>query len=323
MTTIADLLLAKHDDDRTGFLHETGRWSFRQVLAEGRRRAAIFQARHDPTRPPHIAVLLDNSPDYLFWLVAAALARAVVVGINATYRGEPLAQLIDHTDCELLVTTRSHAELLNGVESPVPADRVLLVDTPDHAGELVAAPLFDGPAGAVAEDDLYLLVFTSGSTGMPKAVRCTQGRLARSGAHVAAVAALSHEDVVYAPLPMFHAASLFTGWSSTLNAGVPFATRTRFSASRTLADIRTHQATVLTYTGKVLNYILAVPEQPDDAEVPLRLAIGNEASEPDIRSFARRFRCAVRDSYGSTEGVIIIRRDATCLRARWGRRRTR
>ena len=66
---------------------------------------------------------------------------------------------------------------------------------------------------------------------------------------------------------------------------------------------------MLTYTGKVLNYILATPEQPDDADNPLRLAIGNEASDRDIREFSRRFGCNVRDSYGSTEGIIIIRRD--------------
>src|SRR3546814_1187511 len=49
----------------------------------------------------------------------------------------------------------------------------------------------------------------------------------------------------------------------------------------------------------------------DLSDVPLRLAIGNEASEHDIKEFTRRFGCGVRDSYGSTEGVIIIRRDAT------------
>jgi fatty-acyl-CoA synthase len=76
-----------------------------------------------------------------------------------------------------------------------------------------------------------------------------------------------------------------------------------------MPDVRAFGATVLTYTGKVLNYILSVPEKPDDGVVPLRLAIGNEASEHDIRVFARRYGCDVRDSYGSTEGVIIIRRD--------------
>jgi len=114
---------------------------------------------------------------------------------------------------------------------------------------------------------------------------------------------------VYAPLPFFHAASLFTGWAGAVSAGIPIATRTRFSASGTVPDLRRFGATHLTYTGKVLNYMLGVPEDPADAELPLRLAIGNEASEHDIREFARRFDCQVRDSYGSTEGVIIVRRD--------------
>lgn len=82
----------------------------------------------------------------------------------------------------------------------------------------------------------------------------------------------------------------------------------RFSASGTLQDVRRYGATMLTYTGKVLNYVLATPEEPDDADNPLRLAIGNEASLKDIRAFAHRFGCTVRDSYGSTEGIIIIRR---------------
>ena len=161
----------------------------------------------------------------------------------------------------------------------------------------------------VTADDLLLLIFTSGSTGMPKAVRCTQGRYARTGAHVATIAELTEADVIYTPLPFFHSSSLFTGWASAITAGIPVATRARFSASGTLVDIRRWGATMLTYTGKVLNYIVATPEQPDDADNPLRLAVGNEASDRDIREFARRFGCNVRDSYGSTEGIIIIRRD--------------
>jgi len=115
--------------------------------------------------------------------------------------------------------------------------------------------------------------------------------------------------VVYSPLPMFHSSSLFTGLASALSTGIPFAVRPKFSASNTLPDIRKHRATFLTYTGKVLNYILATPERPDDAASTLRLAVGNEASLRDIREFARRFGCTVRDSYGSTEGIIVIRRD--------------
>jgi fatty-acyl-CoA synthase len=311
MTTVAELLLDRAEDDAPALLIEDRAWSYRQLVEEGRRRAALFADLHDPDRPPHVGVLLDNVPDYVFWLAAAALSGSVVVGINSTYRGAQLAQLIRHTDCEVLVTSSAFSPLLAGAGDPVPGDRVLLVDRPEYEDRLRASPPAAGTGSRVDEDDLFILIFTSGSTGLPKAVRCTQGRIARTGAHVAAIAELTGDDVVYSSLPFFHSSSLFTGWSSALTARVPISTRPRFSASNTLADIRTFGATFLTYTGKVLNYILAVPEAPDDAESPLRLAIGNEASERDIKAFARRFGCTVRDSYGSTEGVIIIRRDAS------------
>lgn len=309
MAGFGALLASRADDDQPALFYEDSQWSYRQLVAEGRRRAALLDELLDADRPPHVGVLLDNVPDYLFWLTAGALSGAVIVGINSTYRGEQLAQLIDHTDCQVLVTDRELSALLAGADHAVAPDHVLVVDDPSYKARLDAAAPLPADAAAPAEDDLFALIFTSGSTGMPKAVRCTQGRIARTGTHVASIAELTTDDVIYAPLPFFHAASLFTAWAAAVHAGVPIAIRKKFSTSATVPDIRKFGVTFLTYTGKVLNYILSAPEQDDDATVPLRLAIGNEASEGDIREFARRFDCHVRDSYGSTEGVIIVRRD--------------
>src|SRR5206468_12422924 len=132
-----------------------------------------------------------------------------------------------------------------------------------------------------------------------------------TGRRGARLTGLGPGKAVYAPLPMFHSSALFTGLSCALNGSVPFATRSRFSASLAMPDIRRTGATMLAYTGKILNYILATPPSPDDASSPVTFAFGNEASEDDIREFSRRFDCAVRDSYGSTEGLVIIRRDAS------------
>ncbi|MCM3884555.1 AMP-binding protein [Frankia sp. R82] len=308
-TTAAQLLRARAGDDGPGLIIGEDRWSYRELVAQAARRANHFASIRDPQRPPHIGVLLENVADYVFWLGAAALSGATVVGINATYRGEQLGQLVRHTDCQLLVTSAGLAPLLEGVDTAVAPERVLVVGTPGYTALLEAAPA-TLPAVEVSPEDLFLLIFTSGSTGLPKAVRCTNGRFARTGGHVAKVTELQRgRDLVYSPLPFFHSSSLFTGWSSALNAAVPIATRPRFSASNTLPDLRRTGATVMTYTGKVLNYILATPERPDDADSPLRVAVGNEASLRDIREFARRFGATVRDSYGSTEGIIIIRRD--------------
>src|SRR4051794_21129644 len=128
MTTVADLLLARADDDRPGLLHEDGTWTFRQVVEEGRRRAALHAQLHDPTVPPHIGVLLDNRANYLFWLVAGALSGSVVVGINSTYRGGELAQLVQHSECELLITSSDLLPLLGDGPPPVASDRILVVD---------------------------------------------------------------------------------------------------------------------------------------------------------------------------------------------------
>jgi fatty-acyl-CoA synthase len=308
VTTVDGILRRHVDSDGDALRFGDSTWTYRQLAAEASRRCALISQHLEPGRPPHIGVLLDNVPDYLFWLAAAALSGSVIVGINSTYRGDQLGQLIRHTDCQLLVSASTHEPLLAGVATGVPKEHVLLVDHPAYDAELAAQPA-DLPDGPVSADDLFLLIFTSGSTGLPKAVRCTQGRMARTGAHVSTIMGLGAGDAVYSPLPFFHSSSLFSGWASALNAGIPISTRARFSASGTLPDIRRFGATLLTYTGKVLNYILATPEQPDDGENPLRMALGNEASPRDIREFARRFRSGVRDSYGSTEGIIIVRRD--------------
>jgi fatty-acyl-CoA synthase len=308
-TTVNEVILSREEDDHPALFFEDRSWSYRELVLEGRRRAAIFRKHRHPGHPPHIGVLLENVPEYFFWLTGAAVSGAVVVGINSTYRGAQLEQLIRHTDCQMVVTSTDMRHLIDGLDLGPAQNEVLDIESAEYMARLDVDPFRERPA--IAEDDLFLLIFTSGSTGLPKAVRCTQGRFARTGSHVAGVIPLTPEDVVYSPLPFFHTSSLFTGWSSTLWAGVPIATRRRFSASQTLNDLRRYDATVLTYTGKVLNYILAVPEGPDDADNKLKMAMGNEASRRDIVEFARRFDCRVSDAYGSTEGIIIIRRDAS------------
>lgn len=318
MTTVQELFLRRADDDGPGAVFEDRTYTYREVVAEAERRAALWEDRRDPTRPPHLGVLLDNTAEYLFWLGAAAITRSVVVGINATYRGAELARLVDHCDCQVLVTSDTYEGLLVDAPHGVPADRVLRTHTAEYAAALDATT--GGRAWLPADaDDLYLLIFTSGSTGFPKAVRCTQGRFARTGAHVASITPAGPGRAVYAPLPFFHTSALFTGIACALHAGAPIGSRARFSASQTVPDIRRMGAVMLTYTGKVLNYLLAQPPAPDDASSPLELAIGNEASESDIREFAARFGCQVRDSYGSSEGVIIIRRDESMPRGSIGR----
>ena len=109
-------------------------------------------------------------------------------------------------------------------------------------------------------------------------------------------------------MPLFHSNALVAGWGVAIATGAAMAPA-KFSASGFLDDIRRYGATYMNYVGKPLAYILATPERPDDADNPLRVAFGNEASDRDIDEFTRRFDSTVWDGFGSTENAVIITRE--------------
>ena len=305
MTALADQLLARADDPKPGLLAEDRVVEWRSVVEEVRARAALALALRRPG-PFHIGVMLENVPDFVYWLLSTAFSGATVVGVNTTRRGGQLAADIRHTDCQLLVTSDGLRGLLDH-ETPVAADRMLSVDSADYA-RVVDEHRGRDVAAAVDESAPALLMFTSGSTGAPKAVICSHARLAATGPRSAEHLGILADDVLYESMPLFHGNAVFANLAPALALGATVALRPTFSASAFLADVRRYGATYFNYVGRALAYVLATPEQPDDAHNPLRLGFGTEASARDREVFERRFGCRLIESYGSSEGVISMAR---------------
>ena len=308
--TFADHVLARADDDNIAILFEEQSWTYREWVRECIARADLF----DSVRiegAAHIGLLLENVPDFTMWLGAAALAGATVVGINPTRRGSELARDITFTECQLIITETSQADLLDGLDLGPAAARVLVVDTASY-GELVAAHRPATAEGYIAAsyepESQYLLLFTSGTSGAPKAVITSHGRLQNVSASMIGLTSLTSDDVTYISMPLFHSNALFTAWAPSVVSGATIALRRTFSASGFLPDVRRFGATYFNYVGKPLAYVLATPERTDDADNPLVRGYGNEAAEADLHRFAQRFRCTLNDGYGQTEtGASIIR----------------
>jgi fatty-acyl-CoA synthase len=305
------MVAARAEDDRTGVMDASGHWTWREAVREGAARAALARSLFGGGAP-HVGVLLPNGPEYLFWLNGAALAGAAIVGINPTRRGEALAADVRATDCAMIVTDADGAALLEGLSLGVAGDNVLVTGSPRYesllaqfAGSAAARALVDG-AGAIDEDTLYLLIFTSGTTGVPKAVRCTQGRLAGIAEVAAPGYGYGADDVCYCPMPLFHGNALMALWGPAVMVGAAIAVRPRFSASAFLDDVRRFGATKFSYVGKAIAYILATPERADDAENTLKSAFGTEASVRDRDRFRRRFGCYLIEGYGQSEGGAAI-----------------
>jgi fatty-acyl-CoA synthase len=311
VTTVATMLAARAEDDRTGVMDGDGSWTWREAVLEGATRGALARSLIG-TDKPHVGLLLPNGAEYLFWLNGAALAGAAIVGINPTRRGEALAADVRATDCAMIVTDAEGAAVLDGLDLGVDDDKVLVMGTEKYDALLQRFAGGDEARGliqhvdAIDESALYLLIFTSGTTGVPKAVRCTQGRLAG----IAEVAGPGYgympDDVCYCPMPLFHGNALMALWGPTVLMGATIAVRPRFSASAFLADVRRYGATKFSYVGKAIAYILATPEQPDDADNTLKSAFGTEASVRDRDRFRARFGCYLIEGYGQSEGGAAI-----------------
>ena len=286
--TVAAMVRARAEDDNVALVHEERSWTWREVVAEAAGRAAWLRATLDPSRPPHVGVLLPNVPEFVFLICGAALAGACIVGLNSTRRGAELERDVDHAACQLVLSDDTLADLLPGV--------IRVEDRPwaSHDG----APLPESDPSPSA--DMFLL-FTSGSTAAPKAARRSQGRLAST-----AMSGFGPTAVLYCPMPLFHGNALNAILFPALAGGGRIVLRDRFSATSWLGDVRRHGVTFTATVGRALGYVLATAPTENDKDHRLRAVLAPEASPRDIKAFGERFGVAVIAGYGSSEGGIVL-----------------
>lgn len=308
METFAQIVASRAGDDAPGLRFEDRQWTWDQVLREGAvRAAALRSAVPAPAgRQVHVGVLLENVPDYVFWIVAASLADAVVVGLNASRSAAEIAQDARHADVDLIVTEPRLGHLAGDISGV----RILDVLSPAYDDWLAPHRGAGLPAESAMPDPdrLAMLLFSSGSTGAPKAVVVSQGRLGRLTRTITERVRMRRDSVTYLCMPLFHGNAVMMNLAPAIAMGATVAMTRKFSASGFADDIHRHGATYVNYVGRALSYVLTRPEGPLDRAGTLELAFGTEASETDVRLFGERFGCEVMEGYGLSEGVFRINR---------------
>jgi fatty-acyl-CoA synthase len=313
--TLQQLLRERLDQDTPAVKYGDRVWTWREHLTDAAAIATALIVVADRDRPLHVGALLGNTPEMLTAMASAALGGYVLCGINDTRRGEALARDILRADCQILLTDPAHRGLLDGLG--LPGVQVFDVSGQQWSAELAGAGML-APYREVAATDTFMMIFTSGTSGEPKAVRVTHLVVLFAGLSLIERFEVDDSDICYLSMPLFHSNALLAGWSVAVGSGGAMVPAT-FSASGLLPDLRRYGATYMNYVGKPLAYVLATPEKPDDHDNPLRVAFGNEASDRDIAEFSRRFDCTVWDGFGSTEGAIIITREDGCPPGSLGR----
>jgi acyl-CoA synthetase (AMP-forming)/AMP-acid ligase II len=177
--------------------------------------------------------------------------------------------------------------------------RPTLDDELDHASSLPPSML--QPPRSL---DPMTYLFTSGTTGLPKAAVVTNQRFLMVGT---AFSRIAHEarpdDVIYSALPLYHGTAQWAGWAACLHSGAALALRRRFSATRFWDDVRRFGATRFVYIGELCRYLLHQPPAPGERDHAIQIAVGN-GLRPDVWTpFQERFGIPlIREFYGATEG---------------------
>ena len=310
LDTFAEVVRARRGDAKVGLRFEDQRWTWDEVVQESADRASalVSTVPLPEGRQRHIGVLLENVPDFVFWIGAGALAGAVVVGINASRSGPEIARDVRHADVDLIITESRLAHLVAGTDHGLPAEKILDVDSTRYREFLEPFRGAQLPETRPAPDDIALLLFSSGSTGAPKAVVVSQGRLARLFGPLSERTHMRRDSVTYLCMPLFHGNALMLNLGTAMSVGATVSMIRKFSASRFADDIHRYGATFVNYVGRALAYVLSRPEDPRDRDGTLEVAFGTEASEVDVARFSERFGCTVIEGYGSSEGVFRINR---------------
>ena len=251
--TIQQLLRERAEDDGVAVRYGEDSWTWREHVTEASAVAAALIGIADPDRRLHVGTLLGNTPDMLRMMAAGALGGFTLCGINNTRRGDGLLKDVRRAECQLLVTDAEHQPLLDGLD--LSGVRVLDTSSPEWSGLVAdAGPLT--PHREVEAMDTFMMIFTSGTSGDPKAVQVSHLMVLFSGLNLQGRFELGADDACYVAMPLFHSNAVVAGWSPAVCAGATIVPA-RFSASRFLDDVRRYGVTYMNYVGKPLAYVLA------------------------------------------------------------------
>lgn len=264
-----------------------------------------------------VAMMLGNSVEHVLTWFGASCRGALSVPLNTALQPPQIAYILTHSEARVLVVEATYLDRVRAV-----ADQLLHLETVVVCGEMQGEELpFDvvdftslldhGPNDpeVVLPGDPLGILYTSGTTGMPKGVVVSQaqtyGRMWPGGP-----GAPCHEDRTLVVLPIYHVIGQCRALYNTLIVGGTAVLAPRFSASRFWSTCAEYDITFVPLVGVMVSYLLAQPDSPVDREHRVRhVALGT--TNPDVEAFRERF--GIREismSYGLTEAGGVLVADA-------------
>ena len=302
---------ARSHPGKPAVLYEGGSLSYVELDAASDRFAAGLAA-HGLQPGDAVALQLPNVPQFVVAYFGILKAGGVVVPMNVLYKSGEVGHVLRDSDARLLITWAGVAEEAAKGAADVGLADVVVLDTPGipHSaagrpfGQLLETPVMGRPPLHQSDaGDTAVIVYTAGTTGLPKGAELTHFQLFMNSDTPGRLFGIREDDVIMVVLPLFHV----FGLSSVLNICVRFgATMTlvpRFDAQAVLATIARDRVTVFEGVPTMYIGLLNHPGRDDYDTSSLRVAVSGGAPIPAevLDEVERTFGIVVLEGYGLSE----------------------
>ncbi|MGN8275967.1 long-chain-acyl-CoA synthetase [Pseudomonas sp. SMN5] len=293
-------------------------WSYAQVNERANRIAHYLMAQ-GIGKGDCVAVFIENRPQLLVTVLAVAKVGAVSAMVNTSQTGDalvhslalvtPVAVVVGDERVSAFKDVRGRTAL-SSTRTWWVADQDGTDVPPDFVDLISHSDPFptDNPASSqqVFFNDPCFYLYTSGTTGLPKAGVFRHGRWMRTSTSFGLIALdMQPDDVLYCTLPLYHATGLCVCWGAAICGASGFAIRRKFSASQFWGDVRRYRATTLGYVGELCRYLIDQPAAVEDRQHGVKKMIGNGLRPGAWSAFKTRFGIEhICELYAASDGNI-------------------
>ena len=305
--------LAEEKPKENALFYEDASWTW-QAFNEESNRVANHFLDLGLKRGDTVALMLENSPEYFFFVTGINKIQGISALINFNQRKQALTHSFNVAESKWIVVDGDCLPFLNEVIDTLDyrTDQIFVINNPrgiEH--DYVELPdklkstssanpktTFDS---ILRETALY--IYTSGTTGLPKAVIMQNFRLYTQASILHSIASLTPDEIIYIPTPLYHNVGIGCSWMKANLLGAKIALRKRFSATEFWKDIQKFQATYFMYVGEIPRYLLNQPPSEHEKNHTLKKMLGLGLRKEIWEQFQDRFKVDhIYEFYGSTEG---------------------
>ena len=274
------------------------------------------------THSDRVVLFMENRPDFIISILALNKIGAIGVLINTSLTGKPLIHCINSSDSKKCIVG---AELAASLEAVL--DEINIKDKEDiywvEDGDrficpewaLSLKPLLDDSkdenlaiTNMVTAKDTAFYIFTSGTTGVPKAALFPNSKIIAASINISKGGyRINDSDCMYNCLPLYHSTGLMLGLCACVQVGAATFIRRKFSASAFWKEAKQFNTTAFVYVGELCRYLSFQDPSEEEKDNPISSMVGN-GLRPDLWDcFRNRFNVErIIEIYGASEGNALF-----------------